>query len=183
MEKKKKKKLTLSVSSKTPHNIPNYVKSRQKTSVVIEKKPPRRWGEKKIQSRTINIDKSRTTDNVNTKKTTQNRNFDLRKIAEARATKRFESPKKEDSLKQKKTNLGKEKDFSSKRQQKLTLSKALDDEALDGKERSLASVRRARLKEKKNQVSEKTIIENKKVVHEVSIPDKITIQWPCRLAI
>ena len=38
MEEKKKKKLTLSVSSKTPYNVPNYVKSKQKTSVLIEKK-------------------------------------------------------------------------------------------------------------------------------------------------
>ncbi len=175
MEEKKKKKLTLSVSSKTPHNVPNYVKSRQKTSVVIEKKPTRRWGEKKFQTRTPNINKSKINENVSSQKTAQNRNFDLRKIAEARATRRFESPK-EDISKQKKTNLGKEKDFSSKRQQKLTLSKALDEEAFDGKERSLASVRRARLKEKKNQDSEKKKIENKKIVHEVNIPEKITIQ-------
>ena len=55
MEEKKKKKLTLSVSSKTPHNVPNYVKSRQKTSVVIEKKAPRKWGEKKFSNREIII--------------------------------------------------------------------------------------------------------------------------------
>ena len=36
--KKNKKKLTLSVSSKTLHNVPHYVKSSQKTSVVVEKK-------------------------------------------------------------------------------------------------------------------------------------------------
>ena len=47
---------------------------------------------------------------------------------------------------------------------------------MDGRERSLASVRRARLKEKKNQDLEKTKIENKKIVHEVNIPNKITIQ-------
>jgi len=175
MKEKKKKKLTLSVSSKTPHNVPNYVKSRQKTSVVIEKKPSRRWGEKKFQTRTPNIDKSKTTEHVSSQKTTQNRKIDLRKIAEARATRGFESPKK-DSLKQKKTNLGKEKDFSLKRQQKITLSKALDDEAFDGKERSLASVRRARLKEKKVQDSKNQSSEIKKVVHEVNIPSKITIQ-------
>ena len=35
MEEKKKKKLTLSVSSKTLHNVPNYEKSRQKTFVVF----------------------------------------------------------------------------------------------------------------------------------------------------
>ena len=47
---------------------------------------------------------------------------------------------------------------------------------MDGRERSLASVRRARLKEKKNQNTEKEKIETKKIVHEVNIPDKITIQ-------
>ena len=56
------------------------------------------------------------------------------------------------------------------------MSKALDDEALDGRERSLSSVKRARLKAKKSQDSEKTNLEIKKIVHEVNIPDKITIQ-------
>jgi len=42
-EKKKKKKLTLSVSSKKTHNVPHYTQSRGKTSVVIEKKPTRKW--------------------------------------------------------------------------------------------------------------------------------------------
>jgi translation initiation factor IF-2 len=40
----------------------------------------------------------------------------------------------------------------------------------------LASVKRARLKEKKNQNSEKNTLEIKKVVSEVNIPDKISIQ-------
>ena len=40
----------------------------------------------------------------------------------------------------------------------------------------MASVRRARLKEKKNQNLEKTKIETKKIIREVNIPDKITIQ-------
>ena len=177
MEEKKikKKKLTLSVSSKTLHNVPNYVKSRQKTSVLIEKKAPRRWGEKKFQSRDNNFNKSKSTANFIPKKTRINRNVDIRKMAEERATNRFKNLK-EDSLQPKKSSLGKDKGFTSKREQKLTLSKALDDEVLDGRERSLASVRRARLKEKKNQDSEKTKIETKKIVHEVNIPGKITIQ-------
>ena len=37
-EKKIKKKLTISTSSKKTHNVQNYVKGRGKTSVVIEKK-------------------------------------------------------------------------------------------------------------------------------------------------
>ena len=70
----------------------------------------------------------------------------------------------------------KEKSFTPKRENKFTLSKALDEEALDGKERSFASVKRARLKEKKNQDSVTTNLEVKKIVHEVNIPDKISIQ-------
>ena len=57
MIEKKKKKLTLGLSSKTSHNVPNYVKSSKKTSVLIEKKPPRRWGGKKFQSRDNKINK------------------------------------------------------------------------------------------------------------------------------
>ena len=96
-------------------------------------------------------------------------------MAEERATKRFKTIK-EDIIQQKKSNLGKEKSFISKRENKITLAKALDHEALDGRERSLASVKRARLKEKKNQDLEKKKTDIKKIVHEVNIPDKISIQ-------
>ena len=174
-EKKKKKKLTLSISSSKTHNVSNYARSSGKTSVVIEKKPQRRWGEKKFQSRDNNFSKPKSTSNFVSKKPLINKNFDIRQMAEERATKRFKTIK-EDVIQQKKSNLGKEKGFISKRENKLTLSKALDDEALDGRERSLASVKRARLKEKKNQDLEKTKIEIKKVVHEVNIPAKISIQ-------
>ena len=117
---KKKKKLTLSVSSKISHNVPNYVKSKQKTSVLIEKKAPRRWGEKKFQSRDNSFSKPESTGSYVPKKTPINKNIDLRKMAEERATKRFKNLK-EDSLQPKKSSLGKEKGFTSKREQKLTL--------------------------------------------------------------
>ena len=52
----------------------------------------------------------------------------------------------------------------------------MDHEALDGKERSLASVRRARLKEKKILVDASEKNETQKILREVNIPDKITIQ-------
>ena len=171
----KKKKLTLSGFSKKTHNALNYAQSRGKTSVVIEKKTPKRWGERKLQSRDSNFNKPKFTGGFVPKKTPINRNFDIRKMAEERAAKRFKNVK-EDSLQQKKTSLGKDKSFVSKREYKLTLSKVLDDDALDERERSLASVKRARLKEKKSQDSKKTNIETKKIVHEVNIPDKITIQ-------
>lgn len=158
------------------HNVTHYAQSKGKTSVVIEKKAPRRWGEKKFKSRDNNIiNESKSTGNFIPKKTPINRNFQIRKMAEERATKRFKNLK-EDSAQPKKSSLGKDKNFTLKREQKLTLSKALDDEALDGRERSLASVKRARLKEKKSQDPEKVNLETRKIVHEVNIPDKITIQ-------
>ena len=173
-KKAKKKKLTLSVSSKKTYSAQDYSKKTGKTSVVIEKKPPRKWGDKKFHSRGKEFAKE-SGDKFIPKKPLGGKNFDLRKIAEERATKRFKNLKDED-LQQKKRSLGKEKTFSSRREYKLTLSKAMDDEALDPKERSLSAVKRARLKAKKSQDLEKKNIETKKIVHEVNIPDKITIQ-------
>ena len=56
-EKKKKKKLTLSASFNKPHSVPRYTQGKGKTSVVIAKKPSKRWGEKKFQSRDSNFNK------------------------------------------------------------------------------------------------------------------------------
>ena len=176
-KKKKKKKLTLSVSSKTTHNVTNYAQRSGKTSVVIEKKSPRRWGEKKFQPRSNNFNKPKPTSGFLPKKPPFDRNIDIRKKAEERATKRFKDKgTKGESLQPKKTGLAKEKSLASRREYKLTLSKATDEAALDGRERSLAAVKRARLKEKKNQDSSKKIPETKKIVHEVNIPNKITIK-------
>tara|TARA_B100000686_G_scaffold289586_1_gene316360 strand:+ start:251 stop:2482 length:2232 start_codon:yes stop_codon:yes gene_type:complete len=174
-EKKSKKKITLTVSSKKPIKVSNYLSSRQTKSVIIEKKFPRKWAEKKFQPKGSNFNDQKSNDDFVSKKTAANRNFDIRKMAEERATKRFKSLK-EDVLQAKKSNLGKIKGTTSKRTTKLTISKALDHEALEEKGRSLASIKRARLKEKKNLNLEKTKIETKKIVHEVNIPDKITIQ-------
>ena len=174
-EKKKKKKLTLSVSSKRSHHSHNYIQSRGKTSVVIEKKPSRKWAEKKFHTRETNLNKPKFSKDFAPKKAPINRNFDIRKQAEERATRRFKNLK-EDILQQKKSSLGKDKGFSSKREYKLTVSKALTDDVMEGRERSLASVRRARLKEKKNQDLNKKKIETKKIIREINIPNKITIQ-------
>ena len=77
---------------------------------------------------------------------------------------------------EKKGSLGKNKSVASKREYKLTLSKALTDDVMEGRERSLASVRRARLKEKKSQNSDDKKLEIKKIVREINIPDTINIQ-------
>jgi len=180
-KKLKKKRLTLSGSSKKPYSAPHYAQSRQKTSVLIEKKVSRRGYESKTQNRdTASNQRSKFSgktnfkfsNNQNLKGPRANRNFEIRKIAEERATKRF----KEEDSQVKKSVLSKGKNFLSKRQKKITITKALDDDALEGRERSLASVKRARLKEKKSQTSESKTTDNKKIVREVNIPDKITIQ-------
>ena len=180
---KKKKKLTLTVSSK-PQNIPSYLGSRQKTSVVVEKKTSRSRNDnrrfynrndnlRKPSPSTQNPQKSKLNENFSTQGSKVNKNIAIRKLAEERATKRFKN-EKQDSSGAKKGSFG--KNLTSKRESKLTLSKVLTDVVMEGRERSLASVRRARLKEKKNLVSENKLIETKKIVHEVNIPDNITIQ-------
>ncbi|MBA1338647.1 MAG: translation initiation factor IF-2 [Pelagibacterales bacterium] len=174
-EKKVKKKLTLSTPLKKNHSSTNYTQRTGKTSVVIEKKAPRRWGEKKFQSRETGFNKPKPSTDSASKKTPINKNFNIRKLAEEKATKRFKGGK-DDNSQAKKASLGKDRGFALKRETKLTLSKALDDEALDGRERSLASVKRTRLKEKKIQDSENISGDVKKVIHEVNIPNTISIQ-------
>ena len=75
------------------------------------------------------------------KKQSTSNDFEKRKLAEQRATKRL---KDEGNLKDKKVKLG-----TKKREVKLTVSRALSDE-IEARERSLASVKRAREKENKN---------------------------------
>jgi len=183
-DKKKKKKLTINISSKRSSNFVNFSRGNKK-SVIIEKKvsKPGR-GERKFFDRRGDqnkpkpkfgdkpqYDKNRSF----SKGVSNNRSQEIRRIAEEKATRRFRDSKDQNFL-PKKSGLTKNKNFSARRENKLTISKALDDEALDGKERSLASVRRARLKEKKNQDDSGKKIEIQKIVREVKIPDKITIQ-------
>ena len=180
---KKKKKINLNIYSNKHHSVPHYTYGKQKKSVVIEKRHSRKGNERKFYGRSSNLRKPESADRVKSKssgdftlkKPPINRNVEIRKIAEERATKRFKNLK-EDILVSKKGSSGKNKGSSSRREHKLTVAKALDDNAMEGRERSLASVRRARLKEKKNQDTENKKIETKKIVHEVNIPNKITIQ-------
>jgi translation initiation factor IF-2 len=93
--------------------------------------------------------------------------FERRKLAEQRATKRL----KGDSEKDKKTL----KAGTKKRELKLTVSRALSDE-IEARERSLASVKRARQKEMKNSSKEETQENSKPVKREINIPEAITVR-------
>ena len=93
--------------------------------------------------------------------------FEKRKLAEQRATKRL---KDEGSLKDKKIKLG-----TKKREVKLTVSRALSDE-IEARERSLASVKRAREKENKNQNKEQRKDDLKPIKRDINIPEAITVR-------
>ena len=92
--------------------------------------------------------------------------FERRKLAEQRATKRF---KNEDD-KDKKSKLG-----TKKRDIKLTVSRALSDE-IETRERSLASVKRARQKELKNVNKEDNKEKQKPIKRNINIPEAITVR-------
>ena len=183
VQEKIKKKLTLTISNKKTFSTPSYTPSSNKKSVVIEKKISRTRGARKFYGRNDKVnkptsgfqDKTKSNNNFAPRNPTINRNIEIRKIAEERATKRFKNPK-EYNLAEKKGSLSKNKSTTPRREYKLTLSKALTDDVLEGRERSLASVRRARLKEKKNQNSDDKKIETKKIIREINIPDTINIK-------
>ena len=146
----KKTKLTISGTAKKSFKNIELAKTQGKNSVVIEKqssKFPSRGGS----SRPGGF-KPKTTSTSNRgapvkpsfvpKSPPITNDFERRKLAEQRATKRL---KGDNDNKDKKTL----KTGTKKRELKLTVSRALSDE-IEARERSLASVKRARQKEQKN---------------------------------
>ena len=93
--------------------------------------------------------------------------FEKRKLAEQRATKRL---KDETDNKEKKTKLS-----TKKREVKLTVSRALSDE-IETRERSLASVKRARQKELKNSNKNENRENLKQIKRDINIPEAITVR-------
>ena len=93
--------------------------------------------------------------------------FERRKLAEQRATKRLKS---DTENKDKKAKLN-----PKKRELKLTVSRALSDE-IETRERSLASVKRARQKELKNSIKDEDKENLKVIKRDVNIPEAITVR-------
>ena len=79
----------------------NYLVKHGFNVSVIEKKPSRKWVDKKSQPRGNFFNKPKPTGDFFPKKPAPNRSFDIRKLAEERATKRIKSSK-EENLQQKK---------------------------------------------------------------------------------
>ena len=166
-DKNKKKTLTISSSFTKKFNPSSFGKTSKKSYIVDKKKnakPPFK-SNKNFSS------------NSAFKGSQNNRNFN-RKFVEQQATKRFirsDKNKKDETNRTKDKGNFKDKSFNTKRESKLTISTAMNVEEFEIKQRSLASVKRARLKDKKGlNTDEKK--EFKKVIREVKIPSQITIQ-------
>ena len=159
MDKDKKRTLTISSNLKKKIDTSNISSSGKKT-YSVEKKPPR------------NIKFSeRNNQNLTPKNNIKKKTF-ARKFIEQQATKDFI---KKDNKPAGKSKL-RLKTPVDKRDFKLTVSRALNVEEIEIKQRSLASVKRARLKEKKNKPEVEEKKEFKKVIKDVKIPQQITIQ-------
>jgi len=166
MEKKNKKK-TLTISSNLKKKIDtSSISAGGKKSFSVEKKKSFK-GNKNINRSGQSFGKINNPDTKDIKK----KNY-ARRFIEQQATKAFikktDKPTGKSKLKL--------KNPIDKRDFKLTVSRALNVEEIEIKQRSLASVKRARLKEKKNKPENEEKKEFKKVIRDVKIPEQITIQ-------
>ncbi len=163
MEKDKKKTLTISSSLKKKIDTSSIATSGKKSFSVDNKKKPFRSNK--------SLNRSPTQSDLGNYHDGKKKNF-ARKFVEQQATKDFI---KKESKPAGKSKL-KLKSPVDKRDFKLTVSRALNVEEIEIKQRSLASVKRARLKEKKIKPEGEEKKEFKKVIREVKIPQQITIQ-------
>jgi translation initiation factor IF-2 len=171
----KKTKLTISGTAKKTFKNIEIAKTQGKKTVVIEKQTSK-FPNKAGSSRPSTF-KPKTTSSLNRgapakpsfapKSPPVTNDFERRKLAEQRATKRF----KGDENKDKKTL----KAGTKKRELKLTVSRALSDE-IEARARSEASVKRARQKENKNLTKEQVQESLKPVKRDVNIPEAITVR-------
>ncbi len=170
------KKTKLTISGKPKKSLKPYEtsKSQRKKTVVIEKQPLKHSF--RANSNKLNSSKSSFTNfkrnttikpNLFSKSSHGTSDFERRKLAEQRATKRL---KDETENKDKKNKVG-----VKKRDIKLTVSRALSDE-IETRERSLASVKRARQKELKNSNKDVNDEKLKSIKREINIPEAITVR-------
>jgi translation initiation factor IF-2 len=171
----KKTKLTISSSAKKTIKNIDIAKVQGKKSVVIEKSKNnfvkkgssfRPSGVNTRSKSNLSFNRgtpSKSTFGVKTHSTASD--FERRKLAEQRATKRLKGDGDGKKLK-----LG-----AKKRETKLTVSRALSDE-IEARERSLASVRRAREKEQKNLNRNESKENLKPIKRDINIPEAITVR-------
>ena len=167
-----KKKLKLSISGNTKKTINNIeqAKSNLKNTVII--KNNKTFQKKKFHKTGENLNKPKSNFGIKKPATVffpkkDLSDFEKRKLAEQRATKRLKGEEQKDN---------KDKIGIRKRELKLTISRALSDEdGVELRSRSMASIRRARQKENRD-LTKSDKQEYKPVKRDVSIPEVITIR-------
>ncbi len=172
---KKKLKLSISGASKKTINSIEQAKSQSKNAVVIEKKTPR-FGGKPNFSRGFKPKENKSQNTSITKKTSFSKpispitsDFEKRKLAEQRATRRL---KGENVHKENKST----KLSGKRRELKLTVSRALSDDEIGTRSRSLASLKRAKQKENRLLNKEENKENFKPIKRDINIPEVITIR-------
>ena len=175
MEKKTKLTISGGIAKKSIKNI-DKAKNLGKNSVIIEKqtgKFTRRGGS--FKSNPLKIKNNFTSNkgtfgkpNYTPKSPPLTSDFERRKLAEQRATKRLKEENENKNKKSIKSN-------TKKRELKLTVSRALSDQ-IEARERSLASVKRARQKENRSLTKEEAQENLKPVKRDINIPEVITVR-------
>ena len=171
---KKKLKLSISGSTKKTINSIEQAKTQSKNSVVIERKTGKTFRKQSFQRSVKPKNFLNNSSQLANKKfiageNSQNKSdFEKRKLAEQRATKRL---KGETTPKECKGKIG-----SKKRELKLTLSRALSEDDIGSRSRSIASLRRAKLKENRELNRNENKLISKQIKREINIPKTITIR-------
>ena len=172
-----KKKLKLSISGNSKKTINNIEKAKfkSKNSVIIEKSSSGRYQQKnhtkgsnfsnKVSPKPNFLQKKQTFLKPNT---SNQSDFEKRKLAEQRATKRLKGePTAKDA---------KSKQNPRRRELKLTISRALSDQDSFSRGRSLASLKRAKQKENRELKKDEIKDNLKPIKREINIPEVITIR-------
>ena len=171
-----KKKLKLSISGTTRKTFSSIeqAKSKSKNTVVIEKKSSKFTGKSQF-SRQVNNNFRPTNNNLSksnnfTRPSVQpSSDFEKRKLAEQRATRRIKGETTQKENKSKKLGI-------KRRELKLTISRALSDDDVELKSRSLASLKRAKQKENRNLIQTENKENFQQIKREVNLPEVITIK-------
>ena len=173
---KKKTKLTISGNFKKSFKNLDNPKFQEKKSVFVNKtsKPKLKgFGNKQSNFKSSSLNQKKNFPNkpnfLQKNLNSSTTDFERRKLAEQRATKRL---KDDVDGKEKKSKLS---SVTKKREVKLTVSRALSDE-IETRERSLASVKRARQKELKNSSKDNDKENLKPIKRDINIPEAITVR-------
>ena len=174
------KKIKLSISGNIKKSIKSIeiAKTKGKNSVFIEKKsgkfqgkgPSSQTSERRYVQKNKNFSSEKPFHNKFSSKSknfSSPNDFDKRKLAEQRATKKFKDDGKSKDIKGKTS--------FKKRELKLTVSRALSDK-IETRARSLASLKRQKQKENKFLNKEELKENLKPVKRDVNIPEAITVR-------